>query len=124
MDTKKVALWSVFFEGESLGELVEVGSLVEEDGDLGVNFLSAFSLDVLFLDVLDGGITVLGEDLGSLEGEGDALTHGFDLDVAVLLDHQLGEEKPLVESRVAPNSVDVVFVELVGLGRHQHLKEP
>lgn len=87
---------SIFSEGQSLGEFIEVGGLLEQDGDLGVDFLASFAFDVLFPDVLDGRVAVLGQNLGELECEGDALSHALDLHGAVLFEDQLRQEKPLV----------------------------
>jgi hypothetical protein len=112
---------SVVPEGESLGELIEVGGLLEEDGDLGVDLPASLALDVLLLDGLDGRVAVLGEDLGELEGERDALAHALDLHAPVLFEDQLGQEEALVQPRAATDTVDVVLVELVRFLGHQHL---
>ena len=87
---------SIFSEGESLGEFIEVGGLLEQDGDLGVDFPASFTLDVLLPDVLDGRVAVLGQNLGELECERDALAHALDLHGAVLFEDQLGQEEALV----------------------------
>ena len=100
---------------EALCQLVELRRFGESDGDLGVDFPPALALDVLLPDGLDARVVVLGEDLRELEGEGDAFAHGFELHGAVLLEDQLGEEDALVDPRAAPDAVDVVLVELVGL---------
>lgn len=107
-------------EGESFSEFFEVGRLIEGDGDLGINFLSALALDVLLTDGLDVGQAVLGEDLPEFADEGDALSHALDLDLAVLQEDQLRKEDALVQSGSPSHSIDLGFVELGGLSRHQH----
>lgn len=59
---------SILPEGESFGELVESGALFEDDGDLGVDGRPLLPLNVLLPNALDGGVPVLREDLGHLEG--------------------------------------------------------
>lgn len=76
---------SFFPQGEAFSQLVELCRFGERDGDLGVNFPPALALDILFTDGLDGRVVVLGEDLGELEGQGDAFSHGFQLHSPVLL---------------------------------------
>lgn len=105
----------MFSEGDVCSKLVKLRGLLELDGDFGIDFLSVFSLDVLLLDGGDGGVSVFGEDLCHFEGEGDALAHGFEVDVPVLFEDELGEEQGLVESARLTNPVDVVLVELDGL---------
>jgi len=70
------------------------------------------------LDAQDIGVPVFGEDLGHLEGERNALSHGFDVDLSVLFEDKLGEEEPLVQLRALADAVDVGLVELLGGGRH------
>lgn len=107
-------------EGESFSEFFEVCGLSEDDGDLGVDFPSALPLDVFLADGLNVGQPVLGEDLSEFEDEGNALSHALNLDLAVLQEDQLGKENALVQSGAPSYSIDFVFVELLGLPRHQH----
>lgn len=107
-------------EGESFGESFEVGRLIESNGDLGIDFLSALALDVLFADGLDVGQSILRENLPEFADEGDALSHALDLDFAVLQEDQLRKEDALVQSGGPSHSIDLGFIELGGLSRHQH----
>lgn len=110
---------SVLPQREAFRQFVELCGFGEGDGDLGVDLSLALALDVLFADGLDGRVVVLCEDLGELEGQGDAFPHGFQLHCAVLLEDQLREEHALVDPRAAPDAVNVVLVELVRLVLHQ-----
>lgn len=83
-------------EGDSFSHLVELGSLLQSDGNLGVEGLAVLVLEVFLLDLFDGGVSVFAEDLGELEGERDALSHTLDLNIGVLFDDEFGQEQSLV----------------------------
>ena len=87
---------SLFPEGESFGQFVEVRRLLQQDGDLGIDLSSSLSFHVLLSDGLDGRKSVLREDLCELKSEGNALSHALDLHTRMLLQHQLRKEKSLV----------------------------
>ena len=60
---------SIFSESESFSELIETGGLVQDDGDLRIDFSSALTLDVFLTNSVDSGQTILGKDLGELESQ-------------------------------------------------------
>ena len=99
-------------EDQILGEIIELSTLCQLDTKLRVDGAAVLAMDVLGPDVADLGEPVLGEQLGDLGDQGDAFSHSFDLDSAMLLEDELAQEQPLVEPRVAADSEDVGLVEL------------
>ena len=98
-------------ENDVFGEFIELGTLAQLDAELGVNGTTVLALDVLGPDVADLGEPVLGEQLGDLSNKGNALTHAFDLNAAMLFEDELAQKQPLVESRVAADPKDVCLIE-------------
>ena len=95
-------------EDDGLGHLVEVGALLEQDGDLDLEpVVLPGAHELLGVDGLDGGVAVLDQRVGDLGGLGGHGANGLDLHAALLLDHDLGVEDGLPEGHPVGEPVDV-----------------
>ena len=99
------------FEGDALGQFIEICGFLEEDGDFGVDGLGVFLVHVLLSDFVDDGVSVLGKDLCKFEDQGNAFSHTLNLHASVLFDDQLREEQALVQLAGPAHSVHVGLVE-------------
>lgn len=99
------------FESDAFGQLIEICCFLEEDGDFGVDGLGISLVHVLFSDLVNDGVSVLREDLGKFEDQGNAFSHTLNLHTAVLFDDEFGEEEALVQSAGSAHSVHVGLVE-------------
>ncbi len=106
------------FKDKSFGEFVEISRFFQGDDKLGVDGFSVSSFNVLWSDVLNGGQTVLDEDLSELADKWDAFSHTFNLSRPMLFDDKLGKEQSLIQSCISSDSENVSFVELWALGSH------